>query len=556
MAETVEEILARKAAPSNESLEEILARKNVPKVTYPGFGQPEAPPETGFRQAKPGKTVYTGSGSTLADVESPGTVYGRMGRTAADVIVPIAAMEVGGGLVPAALSKARPVVGMIAKTAARALGAGAGSEAVAPLHGEAPSLTRGLKTARNVALTEGLVRGGGYVLGRAGGVEPSAASAAQDRPELLKRAPAKEYAAAGKDIAKTYKTFPETQEHVAYRNLVASKGEVDGMPYVQKMLDSVRPNVDEPVSRLIEKKTASLADDLFQRLAPNGKIDAVKLDDWIRKNLSEPASRVYEKGAGSAWQERLASMRDQLAPQFYRDIGGRGFPPVPSGYVRLYRGQIGEFAPTATNKQLGELDRGRWFSTDPELARFFGPLKYVDVPEDVANAAERHSVYTKSARLLPAEFADKARTLSGIAGPNAAELQAATHETMRKVEAAQKMLPEQTPTALNIQTPSYLRQVLKDSDIGEQVRTRLANLDSAAGTNHLDRVEDLAMRSSWTSQEKAEIADILANVPTIRYERVGLVRAGARSLGRKVTRVTRPSGRIAAVGSTIRGVSQ
>ena len=67
-----------------------------------------------------------------------------------------------------------------------------------------------------------------------------------------------------------------------------------------------------------------------------------------------------------------------------------------------------------------------------------------------------------------------------------------------------------------------------DTDLGEQVRTRLRGLDEVAGTNHLERVERLAMRSSWTGAEKAEVEDILANVPAIAYERVGLVRAGAR----------------------------
>ena len=53
-----------------------------------------------------------------------------------------------------------------------------------------------------------------------------------------------------------------------------------------------------------------------------------------------------------------------------------------------------------------------------------------------------------------------------------------------------------------------------------------------------------------TAAEKAEVEDILANVPAIAYERVGLVRAGARKFGRGLTRTARPAGRIAAATST------
>jgi len=448
---TFEDLLAEKNAPA--SFEDLLAGKEVSKASYP-FPQPEPGPRpTGFTTVAPGKIVY---GEPAKPPLSAGQFYGRYIKSVAPFILPVAGMEAGAALLPSRLAEEAPILTMAGKTALRALGAGAGGEAAKVVRGETPSLAGGLHTARNVALTEGLIRGLGYTTARAGSVEPAAASMAQDRPDLLRKAPAEEYAGAAKGIARTVQKFPETAEHVEYRGLVGAKGKIDGMPYVERMLNQVRPNVDENVARLIESKTENLANKLFNRLGPNGEIDAADLDDWIAKNLREPASRTYEKGAGTVWQERLASMNDELSPKLYQDIGGK-----------------------------------------------------------------------------------------------APELQAATHKTLSKVEGAGKMFPEQTPQKPNIQSPGMLRQVLNDTDIGHQVRTRLAGLDEVAGTKHLQRVKDLAMRSSWTAQEKAEVSDILANLPSVRYERVGMVRAGARQIGRGLTRLARPAGRTAAVVSTM-----
>lgn len=444
-----------------EQLRETLRAAGFPvelatakKETYP-FPEPEEIRETGFRTVAPGRIEY---GEPRPDA-SLGEAARGFGTLVSNVILPVAGMEFGGGLIPKALIKARPVIGGIIRAGARALGAGAGEEAARVAGGEKPSLHRGLRTARNVGLIEGTIRGAGYLAARAGGVEPAAATLAQDDPSLLRRAPASEYAAAAKDIAKT--SVPPTAEHAAYTQLVRAKGNVDGNVYVDRILNKLRANVDEPTARLIETKTFNLADKLSQRLGPDGSISAESLDDWIRINISEPAARVYEKGAGTAWQERLAALRNDLTPKLYQDIGG-----------------------------------------------------------------------------------------------GAAELQKAASVKIGKEQAARAVFPEQTAARPNLQTPTYLRQVLKDTDLGHQVRERLKGLDEVAGTNHLERVEDLAMRSSWTAAEKAEVEDILANVPAIAYERVGLVRAGARKVARGLTRAARPAGRVTAVGSTIRGVSQ
>lgn len=448
---------ARAAGKTDAEIEAFVQAKlsGARKQTYP-FG--EAPPtETNFNPVAPGKIEY---GTREEGVESmTGEQFSKgLRKFTVGNVLPIATMEAAPLLLPAKLA-ARPLLGMAAKIGLRSGGAGAGSEASHVIEGEKPSLKRGLETARNVAIAEGVVRVPAYAMGRAGGVEPAAASLAQDNPKLLKPVHAREYASAVEDISKT--NIPLTPEHMAYQTLVENRGPIDGMKYVDRILKKVRPGVDEPTARLIESKTGSLADRLFQRLGPDGKISARDLDDWLRVNVSEPAARVYEKGAGTAWQERLADLRDDLTPRFYGDVG-----------------------------------------------------------------------------------------------PEAAGLQRATSGVLKKEAAGKSMFPEPTPTRMNLQSPSYLRQVLKDTDLGEQVRTRLAGLDEIAGTKHLPRVQELAMRSSWTAAEKAEVEDILANIPAIAYERVGLVRAGARKVGRGLTRAARPTGRVAAVGSTIRGVSQ
>ena len=94
-------------------------------------------------------------------------------------------------------------------------------------------------------------------------------------------------------------------------------------------------------------------------------------------------------------------------------------PPVPEGYVRLYRGQKGDFP--QLNTEGYESETGRWFSLDKKSTELYGQTRYVDVPEAVAksldeDAAELAKVMGRShwipdARLIPAEWANKAKWL-------------------------------------------------------------------------------------------------------------------------------------------------
>lgn len=76
---------------------------------------------------------------------------------------------------------------------------------------------------------------------------------------------------------------------------------------------------------------------------------------------------------------------------------------VPHGHVRLYRGQ-----------ELGG-GGGTWFTTDPDLAKFYGDVHYVDVPESVSKAAiPSHEPYPSltDKRQLSPEWAGKAQPLN------------------------------------------------------------------------------------------------------------------------------------------------
>jgi len=87
--------------------------------------------------------------------------------------------------------------------------------------------------------------------------------------------------------------------------------------------------------------------------------------------------------------------------------------PVKKGFVRLYRGQTKELDSSFNKSISGNVETGRWFTTDPGLARFFGKhIYYVDVPEDIAaSSIVSDSVFNKSGRLLPEEYSRNVKKL-------------------------------------------------------------------------------------------------------------------------------------------------
>ena len=227
---TLEEALASQGF-GDLTLEQALSEQ-AKKVTYPFEQPPEQPPGPAVDISAYQQRGLMGG--MASDFSKYAADIPQAAKVATEIALPVATMELGGGLVPQALVKARPLLGMGVKAGMRALGAGAGGEAAAAVTGEKPSLKRGLRTARNVALIEGAVRAPAYMMGRAGGVEPMAAASAQDRPELLKRVTSADYAKAGQDIAKT--RVPMTAEHAEYSRMVAARGEINGREYVDRIL--------------------------------------------------------------------------------------------------------------------------------------------------------------------------------------------------------------------------------------------------------------------------------------------------------------------------------
>ena len=125
--------------------------------------------------------------------------------------------------------------------------------------------------------------------------------------------------------------------------------------------------------------------------------------------------------------------------------------PLP-GFVRLYRG---ERRPHPTLPETSYSDIGRWFTTDIGAARFYGNVKYVDVPEAVATAAKSEAlvgptIYTKTGRFLPVEWANKAKSFETselVPGslPTAAE--AATKAGSAEFAGAQRLAEQRLPSA-------------------------------------------------------------------------------------------------------------
>lgn len=105
-----------------------------------------------------------------------------------------------------------------------------------------------------------------------------------------------------------------------------------------------------------------------------------------------------------------------------------GGPPVPEGHVRLYRGHKGAWDPLVEpppgSPMSAYSDRGRWFSSDQGVAKFYAKddIYYVDVPREKAAEyfAPDGGMYNETGHFLPLEEANKLRRLDGKAVPGAA----------------------------------------------------------------------------------------------------------------------------------------
>ena len=173
-------------------------------------------------------------------------------------------------------------------------------------------------------------------------------------------------------------------------------------------------------------------------------------------------------------------------PKLMAELKGE-LPPVEDGYVRLYRGETGGPFPKATDAR----DAGRFFSTEKTAADFYGQVKYVDVPVDVAKAAHEAflqdpaGVQKTTGRLLSAEWANQARPLS--AEPTAIPSAYAELALEQRIEAAlaKDTRPDQVRKFMGKDEPRLL-----ETDAADPVKYEYIG-DSATAKGVLRNVTEL-----------------------------------------------------------------
>ena len=137
--------------------------------------------------------------------------------------------------------------------------------------------------------------------------------------------------------------------------------------------------------------------------------------------------------------------------------------------------------------------------------------------------------------------------LYGKVSPTAAgALQSETRRLLTSRESVKTVLPEQTPYRLNLQTPRRLRQVMSETEAGQEVRDRLGGFDKDFGTTLLPEAQRLAMRESWKPLSESQLAGIVETLhpgggPGF-WLRAG--RSLPRGVGKGLTKAARPSGRL------------
>ncbi len=148
--------------------------------------------------------------------------------------------------------------------------------------------------------------------------------------------------------------------------------------------------------------------------------------------IAAAVKKVYQEPSAIE-QLNVSTLRGRVVPNSLIE------PSIPEGYVRLYRGQQGDYPSVPTEAKLGESERGRWFTTDKQAAEFYGPVRYVDIPKAVADASiEEGTLYAKTGRLIPPEWARKATIetpLAKIAQPVTSALDVA-YEPLFKTDVA------------------------------------------------------------------------------------------------------------------------
>ena len=141
------------------------------------------------------------------------------------------------------------------------------------------------------------------------------------------------------------------------------------------------------------------------------------MKDYVQEtvdNMFSNADKLENVQLGGQVQDAITTARKhyrEIERGLYKNVdsvASGGEPPVKEGFVRLYRGQMGDYPPST---ELA--DAGRWFSTDRGAAEFYGKVRYVDIPKGIADESiVPDSLYNVTGRLIPSEWANKTKALN------------------------------------------------------------------------------------------------------------------------------------------------
>lgn len=135
--------------------------------------------------------------------------------------------------------------------------------------------------------------------------------------------------------------------------------------------------------------------------------DKMKLGDEFGTFLRAGTPRAQYL---DAWQRSLSSISNDPASQkaaaAYLDVMRGEQKVVPEGFVRLYRGQpTGATLPQNVPDWM-QSTQGAWFTPDRAMASRYGDIRFVDVPQDVADATRRAGPIAE--HILPNVWAERA----------------------------------------------------------------------------------------------------------------------------------------------------
>lgn len=211
-------------------------------------------------------------------------------------------------------------------------------------------------------------------------------------------------------------------------------------------------------------------------------------------------------------------------------VSGAGMGPLRAADTQLLRGLRDLRSKIKPGGMISIKDADDWIRanlTPPALAAQSGSEAAFN---EAANVARKKAV----------------PYLYGKIAPEAGALQQATKDMLTKIGAVETMLPEQTPYHPNVGTPQKLRQVLSETEVGQEIRDRLAEFDTTFGTRLKPGAERLAMRESWAPLNREDMGRAFETIHPGGGAALALRagKAAARGPGKLLTKAARPGGRV------------